>query len=136
MTTPATPAVTARIRWTETSLGEFAGRVGTLRWLAFQMRPPAYDAGAWRLTSCIPGSTGNCTYYDEQREAQVKAEQMLEEFVSSLGAARPGDDPELRAALRELRCVQAGWAFGVPEDGREQWLDLVLATMDRMEAGR
>jgi hypothetical protein len=37
--------------------------------------------------------------------------------------------PELRDVLRGLLCVQAGWAFGVPEDGREQWLDLVAAAV-------
>jgi hypothetical protein len=35
----------------------------------------------------------------------------------------------LRDTLRGLRCIQAGWAFGVPEDGREQWLDLVCAAI-------
>ena len=29
----------------------------------------------------------------------------------------------VRARIAALRCVQAGWAFGVPEDGRQQWLD-------------
>jgi hypothetical protein len=31
----------------------------------------------------------------------------------------------LQEKLASLRCVQAGWAFGVPEDGRQQWLDMV-----------
>lgn len=35
-------------------------------------------------------------------------------------------DEVLREKLRNLKCVQAGWAFGVPEDGREQWLDMVV----------
>jgi hypothetical protein len=43
----------------------------------------------------------------------------------------PAPDPELRDMLRGLRCVQAGWAFGVPEDAREQWLDLVTAAIHR-----
>jgi hypothetical protein len=33
----------------------------------------------------------------------------------------------LRDRLRGLREVQAGWAFGVPEDGQEHWLDAVAA---------
>lgn len=31
----------------------------------------------------------------------------------------------LQRKLASLLCVQAGWAFGVPEDGRQQWLDAV-----------
>jgi hypothetical protein len=29
----------------------------------------------------------------------------------------------LQEKLSNLKCVQAGWAFGVPEDGRQEWLD-------------
>ena len=32
----------------------------------------------------------------------------------------------LRNRLSSTLCVQAGWAFGVPEDGRKQWLDEVV----------
>ena len=51
------------------------------------------------------------------------------------------DDPAdllapIRETLRSLRCVQAGWAFGVPEDGREQWLDLVAAAVASALAGK
>ena len=42
---------------------------------------------------------------------------------------------EVRAAIAGLRAVQAGWAFGVPEDGREQWLDHVV-TAATGETGR
>lgn len=80
---------TTRIRWQETPLGEFAGRVGALRWLAFQSRPPVYDGGKWQLTSYIPGSIGKCTCYDKQEDAQAEAERCLAEFVSSLGAVFP-----------------------------------------------
>lgn len=31
----------------------------------------------------------------------------------------------LQEKIAGLLCVRAGWAFGVPEDGRQQWLDLV-----------
>lgn len=31
----------------------------------------------------------------------------------------------LQQKLASLTAVQAGWAFGVPEDGRQQWLDIV-----------
>lgn len=103
---------TARIRWEETSLGEFAGRVGTIRWLAYQMRPPAYDGGAWQLTSYIPGSIGKCTHYDDREEAQAKAEEWLTEFIASIGAVFPegGDWPG------------RGWAYA----GRERDGNLVL----------
>lgn len=36
---------------------------------------------------------------------------------------------KLRQTLIQLKCVQAGWAFGVPEDGRDQWLDEVIAAV-------
>jgi hypothetical protein len=35
----------------------------------------------------------------------------------------------LRKKIAGLRCVKAGWAFGVPEDGQEQWLDEVVAAV-------
>lgn len=38
----------------------------------------------------------------------------------------------VRNALRNSRSVQAGWAFGVPEDGRDQWL--AFATRAVLEA--
>lgn len=42
----------------------------------------------------------------------------------------------LQQKLASLTCVQAGWAFGVPEDGRQQWLDLVEeAVRDAVAAG-
>lgn len=31
--------------------------------------------------------------------------------------------------LASTKAVQAGWAFGVPEDGRDQWLDIVVNIM-------
>lgn len=43
--------------------------------------------------------------------------------LAGLAGSRAG----LRDAIRALRAVQAGWAFSVPEDGREQWLDEVTA---------
>jgi hypothetical protein len=36
---------------------------------------------------------------------------------------------QLQEKLASLLCVKAGWAFGVPEDGRQQWLDLVEAAI-------
>ena len=49
-------------------------------------------------------------------------------------AADPADPASLRDVLRGLRCVQAGWAFGVPEDGRDQWLDLVCDAITAWQA--
>jgi hypothetical protein len=37
---------------------------------------------------------------------------------------------ELRDRIASLLCVKAGWAFGVPEDGREQWLDMVCEAVN------
>lgn len=44
-------------------------------------------------------------------------------------AGEGGAPGKIREAIAGQRCVQAGWAFGVPEDGREQWLDLVTAAV-------
>lgn len=40
-------------------------------------------------------------------------------------------EEKLRDDLAALREVQAGWAFGVPEDGRDQWLDAVASVMKK-----
>jgi hypothetical protein len=119
---------TARIRWQETSLGEFAGRVGTLRWLAFQMRPPAYDGGAWQLTSYIPGSIGNATYYDDREDAEAEAERWLAEFVSSLGASftEPLSDSQ-RFQVSEARDLLALWDENRGLDGRNYSTERTLA---------
>lgn len=37
----------------------------------------------------------------------------------------------IRKEIAGERAVMAGWAFGVPEDGRDQWLDLVTAAVMR-----
>jgi hypothetical protein len=41
------------------------------------------------------------------------------------------EELKIRIGLKLMseRCVQAGWAFGVPEDGRAEWLDLVSETV-------
>jgi hypothetical protein len=55
----------------------------------------------------------------------------LDEFwslIDDVSACRKSSQ-ESREKLRRLKCVQAGWAFGVPEDGREQWLDMVVAAI-------
>lgn len=46
----------------------------------------------------------------------------------------PGSREHLRNVIRGLRAVQAGWAFGVPEDGREQWLDQVCDAITAWQA--
>ena len=42
-------------------------------------------------------------------------------------SAKPTPPVSLKDAIARLKCVQAGWVFGVPEDGRDQWLDMVVA---------
>ena len=37
-------------------------------------------------------------------------------------------------AFRQEKCVQAGWAFGVPENGRELWLEIVTRAVVRQVA--
>ena len=49
--------------------------------------------------------------------------------TGSAGSRPSNEDEKLKNILRSLTCVQAGWAFGVPEDGRDQWLDLVVAAV-------
>jgi hypothetical protein len=34
--------------------------------------------------------------------------------------------------LKTLRCVQAGFAFGVPEDGQDQWANTVAAAVHEL----
>ena len=38
---------------------------------------------------------------------------------------------EIKDKLRTLTSVRAGWAFGVPENGRELWLDDVAAAVQQ-----
>jgi hypothetical protein len=38
-------------------------------------------------------------------------------------------DDTLKDKIAGLLCVKAGWAFGVPEDGREDWLNMVVAAV-------
>lgn len=38
---------------------------------------------------------------------------------------------DIMNTLKNLTCVKAGWAFGVPEDGRQQWLELVTAAVQQ-----
>jgi hypothetical protein len=39
-----------------------------------------------------------------------------------------------RIAIARLKCVQAGWAFGVPVDGQDEWLDEVVAAAAQLIA--
>ena len=41
---------------------------------------------------------------------------------------------QLRNALCQTKAVRAGWAFGVPEDGREQWLEHVITAVQQTQA--
>jgi len=61
----------------------------------------------------------------EVREASGRS-RFIETGKLTLPQAGTGN---LRDRLQGLREVQAGWAFGVPEDGREQWLDAVAAAV-------
>jgi hypothetical protein len=38
----------------------------------------------------------------------------------------PPEAVTARDTIAGLLCVKAGWAFGVPADGRETWLDAVV----------
>ena len=76
--------------------------------------------------------------FDRQRQLiNHFNKQILEEHNAAYlkgvndGRAIWRNEDELRLALRNLKAVQAGWAFGVPEDGREQWLDMVIETVRR-----
>jgi hypothetical protein len=46
------------------------------------------------------------------------------------------NNESLRVKLSSLLCVQAGLAFGVPEDGHSQWLDLVEKAVNEVTAER
>ena len=63
--------------------------------------------------------------------------QILEEhnaaYRKGVNDGRDGrrNDDQIRLALSLCNAVRAGWAFGVPEDGRDQWLDLVIEATRR-----
>ena len=117
--------MTARIRWEPGQYANLVGYVGTLEPWAFQIWH-IIDAGHWSLITSLPEHQTPISTSADPEKLKGRAEDWLEGFTASLGAVFPA---ELRETLRSLRCVQAGWAFGVPEDGREQWLDLVTAAM-------
>lgn len=63
----------------------------------------------------------------------------IEEYFNEYALINPPvvetKNETLRKTIANLRCVQAGWAFGVPEDGRGLWLDMVVgAVMEKAQS--
>lgn len=110
------------IRWTDNGYGGFLGYVGTLDSWLYQI----WDDGArWVLQPATGIHLGmdNERYGDSPDELKARAEELLREFASSLGAVFPDGDrwQALKDWLGELEC-----AFR-PDD--------VRAKMAELEAG-
>ena len=141
MTTPTTPA---EIRWVPADTGGLTGYVGSLE--AFRIAPAADDE-KWplHLTSALPAQDGNFGAAATVEGLCALADQWLEAYLS----ARPyvaAALAELREIVKMERDAQDGLAAEHAEYGRDarsercyaevRTLDWVLATMDRMEAGK
>jgi hypothetical protein len=121
---------TKRIRWTDALDGEALGYVGGLDRPAFRLWPPD-EEGDRVLLVYLAGSAQHM-YHDDSEDSlttlKAKAELLLEEFVSSLGAVfpdqaydfgTPGDRPVevLFAPGRRVRFEHP--ENGYPGDGEQ-----------------
>lgn len=81
-----------RIRWQDAEHNNIVGYVGTIDDRVFKLQHPVLAGQRWVLTTDLPGWL-NEVVGGTPGELKARAEQALEEFVSSLGAIFP--DPEL-----------------------------------------
>jgi hypothetical protein len=63
------------------------------------------------------------------QERKARKKRQIQELRRLL--AEPSEEQVLRDKISSLLCVRAGWSFGVPEDGRDEWLDLVVKAVMR-----
>jgi hypothetical protein len=136
---------TKRIRWEEALDGEGLGYVGSLDRPAFRLWPPD-EEGDRVLLVYLAGSAQHM-YHDDGEDSltalKAKAEELLEEFVSSLGAVfEPEPDESAAFQLGEARDVLARWDAeqedGEPVFSREKVLAdqvrTLLAIVDQAPA--
>lgn len=85
---------TELIRWLpDTEDGGFYGCAGKRAEPVFRLYPPNVDAdcGEWLLSSRLTGISCYGRNGEGEQEMKARAEEMLREFVTSLGAVFPGD---------------------------------------------
>jgi hypothetical protein len=105
---------TQLIRWEPDDEAAFTGYVGTRAAVAFRVWPPdpAADPGEWQATSPL---TGRQRYGRSEEEVKGRAEEMLREFVPSLGAVFATD---LREHLEEQAAIHQELGDDHDERGR------------------
>ena len=89
-----------RLRWEGDTFGGYLGYAGTLPDSAYHVWPPTFS-DEWSLTSALPAQGParrppglSLGYADNPGELKDRAEELLAEFITSLGAvfpAAPGD---------------------------------------------
>ena len=133
----------ARIRWQREDDNSLTGRTGTMTEPVFWIWPPESPGKAHILTSSLPGRNGPQDIYPNGFVADVKAkaEEWLEEFVTSLGAIFAD---ALRSEVESMRGDKYQLAGDHEESGHDwqtercygavEALDWMLATIDRMAA--
>ena len=94
------------IRWEDNGYGGFLGYVGTVESWLYQIWKPERSGDEWMLqpSSGAHFGYGKVSYGDSPDELKPQAEELLREFVSSLGAMFPAaaDRPHVEAARRLL----------------------------------
>lgn len=87
--------MTDHIRWSNDSGGRIIGRVGTLDLARFVISAPlpGQRHGEWLLISRLPGQESVTVYDDYPESLTERAEELVAEFVSSLGAVFPDEAP-------------------------------------------
>lgn len=98
------------IRWEPNGAGMLAGYVGTVGACLLEIFEPDARDGEWILQSFLHGQAGRLTYGGSADELKQRAEELLQEFASSLGAVFP--DADRWQSLRD-------WLGGQHGDGGE-----------------
>ena len=113
---------TGRIRWEdppEPSIYASYGYVGSLDVLAFKIFQPNEDRAEWVLTTTLPRMERECRYADAPGKLKAAADELLSEFVSSLGAFFP--EPESVANYDNLTSVQQARFDALMTQPTNQW---------------
>jgi hypothetical protein len=103
-----------RIRWDDDCAGDiphYAGRAGTVDADLFKIWPPDGRDPEWLLTPELPGHD-YAVYGDGLEELKGRAEELLAEFVASLGAVFPDGLREAVMSERDAHRMMAGEGHG------------------------